>query len=72
MLVSFGLHSSLSRAKEGWLKLLPKRKFRESKTGDEEKKILGKNPFQNQHDMKQSGPLIFLHSGKMQGRTKKQ
>ena len=43
MIFSFDLHSSLSRVEEGWLKLLPKRKLRESKTGDKEKEFLEKS-----------------------------
>ena len=43
MLFPFGLHSLLSRVKEGSLKMLPKRKFRESKTGDEEKEFWEKS-----------------------------
>ena len=44
MLFLFGLHSSLSRVEEGWLKIPPKRKFRESaKTGNEEKEFLEKS-----------------------------
>ena len=39
----FGLHFSLSRVEEGWLKMPPKRKFRESKAGDEGKEFLGKS-----------------------------
>ena len=47
---SFGLHSSLSRVEEGWLKVPPKRKFRNSKTSDE-KNNSGKNLIQNQHNI---------------------
>ena len=44
MLFSLVLLSSLSRVEEDWLKMPPKRKFRESaKTGDEEKVFLGKS-----------------------------
>ena len=43
----------------GSLKMPPKRKFRELKTTDEEKALL-ENPSQNQHDMSQTGLLIYF------------
>ena len=49
---SFGLHSSLSRVKEGWLKMMPKRKLNsENQKLAMKKKNSWKNLFQNQHDM---------------------
>ena len=42
--------------------MLHKRKFRKLNSADEKKSTVGKNPFQNQHDMSQNGLLIFLHT----------
>ena len=41
--VSFSPYSLLSMAEGGWLKMPPKRKFRELKTADEEKALLEKS-----------------------------
>ena len=55
-------------AEGGWLKMPPKKKFRELKSADEEKALLEKSVPKST----ESGLLIFLHSGKMQGWTNKQ
>ena len=43
VIFTFSLYSLLSMVEGGWLKMSPKRKFRELKTADEEKALLGKS-----------------------------